>query len=214
MQIKSNRGGTRVSGNWPWGIPGGSGGTGGPSGGGDALAGGQYYDSWVVENADKTERHPEFRSNMNQAQMSRMLAMMAASGQEVPYYTSGQPAITGFRYNGSGWLGSRPTATPQQLRTGRDNHIPIWDTGRVTFPSDFGMQNMRTNTPLGGNIGGGNPFGGWLGGLGDLIDKLTDNILGALNNALGRMAININLNNSSIADAQTRLMMRKIGGQF
>jgi hypothetical protein len=149
---------------------------------------------------------------MNQTQMARLIAMMQASGQEIPYYTSGQPAITGFRYNGSGWLGSRPIPTARQLRTGRDNNVPIWDTGRVTMPSDIGMQS-GPNMPITGNIGGGNPFD-WLGGLGNLIDKLTENILGALQSALGKMAININLNNSSIGDAQTRLMMRRIGTQF
>ena len=172
----------------------------------------QYYDSMVVENAEGTERHPEFRTNMNQSEMVRLLAMMEASGQEVPYYTSGEPALTGFRYNSAGWTGSRPMATPRQLRTGRDNNTPIWDVGRQAFPSDVGM---RGGAPGGitGQIGGGNPFD-WLGGLSGLIDKLTSNILSALQGALAKMAININLNNTSIGDAQTRLMMRRIGSQF
>lgn len=192
---------------------GGGGSSGGGAGSGNALAGGQYYDSWVVENAEGTERHPEFRSNMNSTQMARLIAMMQASGQEIPYYTTGQPAITGFRYNGSGWQGSRPVPTARQLRTGRDNMDPIWDTGRAIMPSDIGMR-AGPNMGISGNIGGGNPLGGWLGGLEDLIDKLTDNILGALQSTLAKMAININLNNSSIGDMQTRLMMRRISGGF
>jgi len=209
VQYQSNTGNNVNGINFP---PFGSGGGSGTIGGmGNPLGGAQYYDSSVVENAEGTERHPVFRTNMNQAQMVRLLAMMQASGQEIPTYTSGEPALTGFRYNAAGWTGSRPVATARQLRTGRDNHIPIWDVGSPAFPSDFGT--MRNNMGVTGNIGGHHPFPGgfdWAG----LIDKLTSNIMGALQAALAKVAININLNNSSIGDAATKLMMRRISGGF
>ena len=157
-------------------------------------------------------RDPVIRSNMNGAQMERMLAMMAASGQEYPLYTTGQPAITGFRYNGSGWLGSRPVPTRRQLRSGRDNMNPIYDTGPVVFPSDFGTP--RFNTPINQNQRPGSGFPDLGGIFGGLIDKLTDNILKALEGALGRMAVNINLNSNRISDAETRILMRRIDAQF
>jgi len=72
---------------------------------------------------------------------------------------------------------------------------------------------MRNNTGISGNIGGGSPFPGgfdW----GGLIDKLTSNIMQSLQAALAKVAININLNNSSIGDAATKLMMRRISGGF
>lgn len=211
-QYQSNTGNNVGGINFPPGFPFGGGGSGTIGGMGNPLGGAQYYDSSVVENTEGTERHPIFRTNMNQAQMARLLAMMTASGQEIPYYTSGEPALTGFRYNAAGWTGSRPVATPRQLRTGRDNHTPIWDVGGVAFPSDFGT--YRSNQGISGNIGGGSPFppGGF--DWGGLIDKLTSNIMSALQSALAKVAININLNNSTVGDAATKLMMRRISGGF
>ena len=211
IQHQSNTGNNVGGINFPPGFPfGGTGSIGSPSG--NPLGGAQYYDSSVVENAEGTERHPVFRTNMNQAQMVRLLAMMEASGQQVPYYTSGEPALTGFRYNAAGWTGSRPIATARQLRTGRDNHTPIWDVGNPTMPSDFGT--LRNNMGVTGNIGGGSPFPGGGFDWGGLIDKITGNIMAALQAALAKVAININLNNSNIGDAATKLMMRRISGGF
>jgi hypothetical protein len=136
-------------------------------------------------------------------------------------YTVGQPYTGGGLggslgglpkgYNPRGWTGPRPSFTP--TKDTRDNSIPIWDTGPVLYSTDYATYHPPPS--LGGSGGGGGggggvwPFPNW-GDISKWIDDLSKNIMDAVQQALTKVGITINLNGTKILESQNNAILRRL----